>query len=155
VVGRWYAELTADRVSCAERDLAVAREGRAIPARTGPDLMATALPDQLAPMSSEVPNEVEAADHLTATARDFVIMALLGAMTGTTPRPISVSIVYEPVESGWVQARIEGIPQVITAGRTKDEARELVIDALREYLASIGNGDADRERVDLTIAGAD
>jgi predicted RNase H-like HicB family nuclease len=117
--------------------------------------MATALPDQLAPMWSEVPNEVEAADHLTATARDFVIMALLGAMTGTTPRPISVSIVYEPVESGWVQARIEGIPQVITAGRTKDEARELVIDALREYLASIGNGDADRERVDLTIAGAD
>jgi predicted RNase H-like HicB family nuclease len=69
-------------------------------------------------------------------------------------QPISLSIVYEPVESGWVQARIEGIPEVITAGPSKDEARELVLDALREYLVSIrGNGDAlDREQVDLTIA---
>jgi predicted RNase H-like HicB family nuclease len=68
--------------------------------------------------------------------------------------PISFSIVYEPVESGWVQARIEGIPEVITAGPTKDEARELVLDALREYLATIPrNGDeVDREQVDLTIA---
>jgi hypothetical protein len=40
------------------------------------------------------------------------------------------------------------------AGLSKDEARELVLDALREYLISIrGNGDAvDREQVDLTIA---
>jgi hypothetical protein len=68
--------------------------------------------------------------------------------------PISISIVYEPVESGWVQARVEGIPAVITAGRTKDEARELVLDALREYLLSIrGNGDAvDRELLHLQIS---
>ena len=67
-----------------------------------------------------------------------------------SPPHDSLSIVYEPVESGWVQARIEGIPEVITADRTKDEARELVLDALREYLASIENGDAaERERVDL------
>jgi predicted RNase H-like HicB family nuclease len=47
-----------------------------------------------------------------------------------------------------------GIPEVITAGPTKDEARELVLDALREYLATIPrNGDeVDREQVDLTIA---
>jgi hypothetical protein len=71
-----------------------------------------------------------------------------------TPPPISISIVYEPVESGWIQARIEGIREVITAGRTKDEARELVIDALREYLLSIrGNGDAvDRELLHLQIS---
>jgi hypothetical protein len=74
-------------------------------------------------------------------------------VSAITPPPISISIVYEPVERGWVQARIEGIPQVITAGPTKDEARELVLDALREYLASIENGDpADREQVDLVIA---
>jgi hypothetical protein len=43
---------------------------------------------------------------------------------------------------------------VITAGPTREAARELVLDALREYLVSTrGNGDAlDRERVDLTIA---
>jgi hypothetical protein len=73
---------------------------------------------------------------------------------GTRPAPIPLSIVYEPVEQGWVQARIEGIPEVITAGRTKDEARTLVLDALREYLLSIrGNGDAvDRELLDLQIS---
>ena len=75
-------------------------------------------------------------------------------MPEISPPPISISIVYEPVQHGWVQARIEGIPEVITAGRTKDEARELVLDALREYLLSIrGNGDAvDRELLDLQIA---
>jgi hypothetical protein len=75
-------------------------------------------------------------------------------MSGYSPLPISLSIVYEPVEDGWVQARIEGIPEVITAGRDKEEARTLVLDALREYLLSIrGNGDAvDRELVDLKVA---
>jgi hypothetical protein len=75
-------------------------------------------------------------------------------MSELSPQPISISIVYEPVENGWTQARIEGIPEVITAGRSKDEARVLVLDALREYLLSIrGNGEADRELVDLTLAG--
>jgi predicted RNase H-like HicB family nuclease len=77
-------------------------------------------------------------------------------MPELSPQPISLSIVYEAVEHGWIQARIEGIPEVITAGRSKQEARELVLDALREYLASIGrNGEADREQVDLVIAGVD
>jgi hypothetical protein len=75
-------------------------------------------------------------------------------MPGTSPPQISLSIVYEPVEDGWVQARIEGIPEVITAGRDKAEARTLVLDALREYLLSIrGNGDAvDRELIDLSVS---
>ena len=67
--------------------------------------------------------------------------------------PISISIVYEPVENGWIQARIEGIPEVITAAKTREEARALVLDALREYLLSLrGNGDADRELLDLKVA---
>jgi hypothetical protein len=80
---------------------------------------------------------------------------LLATMAGLSPRPIPISIVYEPVERGWVQARIEGISAVITAGRSREEARELVLDALREYLLSIrGNGDAaDRERIDLFARG--
>ena len=102
-------------------------------------------------MPGEVPDEIAPADH----ARNFVMIGLLGpSMPNLAPQPISISIVYEPAEQGWVQARIEGIPEVITAGRTKDEARELVLDALREYLLSIrGNGDAvDRELLDLQIA---
>ena len=75
-------------------------------------------------------------------------------MSELRPPKISISIVYEPVDEGWVQARIEGIPEVITAGRSKDEARELIVDALREYLLSIrGNGDAvDRELLELQIS---
>jgi predicted RNase H-like HicB family nuclease len=117
--------------------------------------MPRALPHQPTPVPSEVADQIRLTNH-PANARTFVIMGLIGLPMPDVVPPISLSIVYEPVERGWVQARIEGIPEVITAGRSKDEARELVLDALREYLASIrGNGEADRERVDLTIAGAD
>lgn len=50
---------------------------------------------------------------------------------------IPLSIRYEPVEDGWVQARIEELPPVVTAGPTREDARELVLDALREYLLSL------------------
>jgi len=74
-------------------------------------------------------------------------------MPKLAPQSIPLSIIYEPVEDGWVQARIEGIPEVITAAPTKPEARVLVLDALREYLLSIrSNGEAvDRELLDLTV----
>ena len=71
--------------------------------------------------------------------------------------PIPLSIRYEPVEDGWVQARIEELPPVITAGPTREDARELVLDALREYLLSLrsdvtpGPG-SERESVALTIS---
>ena len=51
---------------------------------------------------------------------------------------VSLTAVYEPVENGWIQARIEELPAVITAGPTVEEARELLLDALREYLTSLG-----------------
>ena len=106
-------------------------------------------------MPPEMADQVDLANQRAVGAR-IVIMGLVGLPMPEIAPPFSLSIVYEPVERGWVQARIEGIPQVITAGPTKVEARELVLDALREYLASIGNGDtADRERIDLVIAGAD
>jgi hypothetical protein len=69
--------------------------------------------------------------------------------------PIPLSIVYEPVEDGWVQARIAELPPVITAAPTRERARELVLDALREYLLSLADaatvGGADCERVALQI----
>jgi predicted RNase H-like HicB family nuclease len=70
---------------------------------------------------------------------------------------IPLSIIYEPVENGWVQARIEELAPVITAAPTRDEARELVLDALREYLLSLRGNVApgpgsERESVALTIS---
>jgi hypothetical protein len=40
----------------------------------------------------------------------MVIISTKGSDAETRPQPISISIVYEPVENGWTQARIEGIP---------------------------------------------
>ena len=67
---------------------------------------------------------------------------------------LQLSIVYETVENGWVQARIAEFPPVITAAPTREAAKELVLDAFREYLLSLAEEpprDAD-ERVALTIS---
>ena len=70
---------------------------------------------------------------------------------------IPLSILYETVEDGWVQARIEELPAVITAAPTRPEAREQVLDALREYLLSLRDDPpgvlqaGDREPVALEI----
>lgn len=54
-------------------------------------------------------------------------------------RRLSLTAVYELVEDGWTQARIAELPAVITAAPTHDEAREALLDALREYLVSLGD----------------
>lgn len=45
--------------------------------------------------------------------------------------------VYEVVEEGWTQARLREFPGVITAAPTRAQAREQLVDALREYLLSL------------------
>ena len=69
--------------------------------------------------------------------------------------PIQLSIIYQQVEDGWIQARIAEFPGVITAAPTKAEAKGLVLDALREYLLSFADDDqadeGERETVALTI----
>lgn len=54
------------------------------------------------------------------------------------PKRVSLTAIYQPVEEGWIQARIEELPAVITAAPTLGEAKELLLDALREYLLSLG-----------------
>ena len=51
-------------------------------------------------------------------------------------RDLLLTAVYEEVEQGWTQARIAEIPAVITAAPNRAEAKDLLEDALREYLAS-------------------
>lgn len=53
---------------------------------------------------------------------------------------VLLTAVYEPVENGWTQARIEELPEVITAAPTLEGAKELLADALREYLLTLGEG---------------
>jgi predicted RNase H-like HicB family nuclease len=54
---------------------------------------------------------------------------------------LSFTAVYEQVEDGWTQARIEQLPAVVTAAPTAAEAKELLVDALSEYLLSLGASD--------------
>lgn len=73
---------------------------------------------------------------------------------------LSFTAVYEEVDDGWTQGRIVEIPGVITVAASRDEARELLRDALREYLASFmesdptlaGGGDREQLRVELVAA---
>ena len=39
-------------------------------------------------------------------------------------------------KDGWYVARVEEFPEVLTGAPTRDEARPMALDALREYLAS-------------------
>jgi predicted RNase H-like HicB family nuclease len=48
---------------------------------------------------------------------------------------LRVTIVYEEGDEGWIVASIPEVPGVHSQGRTRDEARANVIDALRGILA--------------------
>jgi predicted RNase H-like HicB family nuclease len=47
---------------------------------------------------------------------------------------LHLTIVYEPGEEGWVIASVPEVPGAHSQGRTRDEARANVIDALRGIL---------------------
>jgi len=72
--------------------------------------------------------------------------------------PLRLTIVYEDAGDGWVLARIPQVRGAISQGATREEARENVIDALREVLAvRFGTPPAvheapDSDSVELTIA---
>jgi hypothetical protein len=53
---------------------------------------------------------------------------------------LQVTPVYQQVENGWTQASLIEMPGVITAAPSRDEAREMLVDALREFLLSFGPG---------------
>ena len=52
---------------------------------------------------------------------------------------LRLTAVYEPDENGWISARVLEIPGVNTCGRTQDEAKELLVDAVREFVASLAD----------------
>jgi predicted RNase H-like HicB family nuclease len=71
------------------------------------------------------------------------------------PEQLNLTIVYEPGEDGWIVVSIPEVPGVFSQGRTRDEARENVIDALRLMLSPEPRSEDDqreREALHLTIA---
>jgi predicted RNase H-like HicB family nuclease len=45
--------------------------------------------------------------------------------------PLELSVIYQQGEDGFVLARIREVPAAMSQGRTREEARENVLDALR------------------------
>jgi predicted RNase H-like HicB family nuclease len=71
--------------------------------------------------------------------------------------PLRLTIHYEDAGDGWTLATVPEVPGAISQGRSREEARENVIDALRTILASDDEfaGDAssaDDDALTLTLA---
>jgi predicted RNase H-like HicB family nuclease len=74
------------------------------------------------------------------------------------PDRLRLTIAFdEPDEDGWIVARVVEVPGAMSQGRTRDEARENAIDALRIVLApdeddpSVAAGNS--ETLGLTFSG--
>ena len=72
--------------------------------------------------------------------------------------PLRLTITYEePDEDGWIVASVLEVPGALSQGRTREEARENVIDALRLMLSPddddphVRSGQS--EPLDLILAG--
>jgi len=68
---------------------------------------------------------------------------------------LNLTIVYEPVDEGWITVSIPQVAGVLSQGRTRVQARANVIDALALMLSPepVGAGDhREREALHLTIA---
>jgi predicted RNase H-like HicB family nuclease len=68
----------------------------------------------------------------------------------------NVVVCYEPDEASWIRATLPGIPSVVTAGTSRDDAREMAIDALMQVLGVEPerqiDGDYERVRLDVSTA---
>jgi predicted RNase H-like HicB family nuclease len=83
------------------------------------------------------------------------------AYPGGVSEVITLTAVFTPDENGWTMAQLAEWPAVVTCGRTVDEAREMLLDAAREMVASyrdegreppIGGGHAEQVTIDLATA---
>ncbi len=71
---------------------------------------------------------------------------------------LRLTIVFEPDEDGWIVASVPEVPGALSQGRTRDEARENVIDALHGILElrfgehALAEPAEDSESLELHIA---
>jgi predicted RNase H-like HicB family nuclease len=66
---------------------------------------------------------------------------------------VDLTIVYEDGdEDGWIVAAIPAVPGALSQGRTRDEARENVLDALALMLSPEPGDERERELLHLKVA---
>jgi predicted RNase H-like HicB family nuclease len=65
---------------------------------------------------------------------------------------------HEEDEAGWIRATLPAMPTVATAGVSREDAREIVIDALMQLLGiepeRQNGGDYERVRLDVSTGGS-
>lgn len=47
---------------------------------------------------------------------------------------LNLTIVYESGDDGWITVSIPEVPGVLSQGRTREEAREMILSALNDWL---------------------
>ena len=71
---------------------------------------------------------------------------------------VTLTAVFTPDENGWTMGQLAEWPAVVTCAETLDEAREMLVDAAREMVASyreegreppIGSGRVESLKIDL------
>jgi len=83
--------------------------------------------------------------HLDRSARDR-------RYTRQVIETVDVTIVYEDGDEGWVVASIPAVPGAVSQGRTRNEAKENVLDALALMLSPDPQRDEDgREHESLRL----
>jgi predicted RNase H-like HicB family nuclease len=65
---------------------------------------------------------------------------------------LHLTIRYEEGEEGWIVASIPQVPGALSQGRTREEARANVLDALRLLLSPEPGERGESESLELTIA---
>lgn len=68
----------------------------------------------------------------------FSLVRLYSRIVNAVRELLQLTPVYQQVENGWTQASLIELPGVITAAPSRDEAQEMLLDALREFLLSFG-----------------
>jgi predicted RNase H-like HicB family nuclease len=65
---------------------------------------------------------------------------------------LHLTIRYEEGEDGWILASIPQVPGALSQGRTREEARANVLDALRLMLSPEPGEQGESESLELTLA---
>ncbi len=65
---------------------------------------------------------------------------------------LQFTILFEEGEDGWLVAQVKEVPGAVSQGRTRAEARENVIDALRLMLSPEPDETPGSESLELTLA---
>jgi predicted RNase H-like HicB family nuclease len=65
---------------------------------------------------------------------------------GQVVQALTFTARLEPVEDGWIQATIDELPGVITTGRSAEEAKAMLADALHTYLLALGDLEEQSDR---------